>query len=135
MEKRKKIRTRSEKIQKMEELLKEKSPRLQSYVSKMLKKDMKLSWNDLVELAIGFASEKDEEFFKYLQANYKSVKESKKPIYVPPAGMVISTEEVEAGVAAVLGIGIGWIWIWLAVSPWTCTEREISWQAGKSFQL
>jgi len=123
-EREKKIEQRLERMQVMRKIIEEKFPNFQYYVSEMLKDDIRLSWDDLVELAIRFANEKDEEFFEFIKANYETILKTPKARYIPPAATIVSTERQEACVAAVLGIGIGWIWAWLAVSPWAVTTEK-----------
>ena len=94
--------------------------RVSGYVEAMELNDIKLSGNDLIELILRFANECDDEFFEFLVSNYEELcARKKKPGYVAPAATIVSTEQAEICVAAVLGIGIGWGWVWLAVSPWT----------------
>lgn len=108
----------------------EKLPRLRNYVERMDAQGMKLSWADLHEFAVRFASERDEDFFNYILQHYKDVRAGAAARYVPPSAMVVSTERAEACVAAVLGIGIGWVWAWLAVSPWTAERRSMATPTG-----
>jgi len=120
------VKQNLENIEKSKAVVAEKSGRLQRYVSEMVKDDIKLSWNDLVELSVKFANEKDEEFYRFIRANYESLKIARElgATYTPPAGVVVSTSDLAVGVAAVLGIGIGWVWAWLAVSPWSSTKTK-----------
>lgn len=109
-----------ERIDLMQEAIEEKLPRVREFTSGLEERNIKLSWDDLIELSIGFANTHDEEFFEFMRANYAAVTEKDVNIpYVPPSAMIVSTERAEAAIAAVLGIGIGWVWAWLAVSPWT----------------
>lgn len=107
----------------MQQALKQKLPRITQRVRELDEKNIKLSWDDLIALAIGYASENDEQFFEFMQKNYAAVTEKPAVMpYVPPSAIVVSTERTEGFVAAVLGIGIGWVWAWLAVSPWTVDQ-------------
>ena len=114
----KKIEERVARVQRMKDILEEKSPKVERYVAEMIENEIKLSWDDLIELAIRFANEKEEEFYQFMRENYPAMRET--PRYIAPSAIVVSTEvePADACVAAVLGIGIGWVWAWLAVSPW-----------------
>ena len=99
-------------------------PVVQRYVQELKSQGVSLSMADLTALALQFASKEHELFYKFLQSEYPSYALRRaRGGYVPPSAMVVSTEQAEAGVAAVLGIGIGWIWIWVAVSPWATAKR------------
>lgn len=114
-----------EQLEKFADLGMTKMPSLRMYVEKMDAGGMKLSWSELHELAMRFASERDDQFFSYILDNYKDVQaRAAATRYVPPSALVVSTERAEACVAAVLGIGIGWVWAWLAVSPWTIEKPD-----------
>ncbi|KAA5603222.1 hypothetical protein F1188_19955 [Roseospira marina] len=105
----------------------DKIPRLRRYVEDMYAQGTTLSWSNLYELAARFASENDEEFFKFILENYRDVRaDAEATRYVPPSALIVSTERAEACVAAVLGIGIGWVWAWLAVSPWTADATAMA---------
>jgi hypothetical protein len=119
------IQDRLSEIEKTKAISDEKSVRLQQYVSDMIKDDIKLSWNDLTELAIKFANEKDEEFYRFIKANYQSLKGRKDQTtpYVAPAATVVTTERKIAGLAIAIAIGIGWAWAWLAIVSPTSTQE------------
>ena len=111
-----KVQQKIDRLSKLQsQVCKADTERLARYLAEGEAAGMKLSWNELSELAIRFASENDEEFFNFLTQNYREL--SRREPYVPPSAVIVSTEQVELGVAAVLGIGIGWVWAWLGVSP------------------
>jgi hypothetical protein len=123
--KERRVKSELENIEKAKILPEEKNARMQRYVAEMIKDDIKLSWNDFVELAIKFANEKDEEFYRFIRANYDTLKRPGREMvtYMPPAASVVSMESL-IGIAAAIGIGIGWVWIWLAVSPYSTIETK-----------
>jgi hypothetical protein len=79
---------------------------------------IRLSYDDLAQLAIMFANEKDEEFFRFLMQNYRAFRAGE--TYVPPSAMIVTTQDQLIGIAIVLGIGL--VWVWVAVSPWTIDQ-------------